>query len=323
MKELSIENKAKRYDKALEVAKRKLCFDKAGLEDSYTPNDLYEIFPELKESEDEEVRKALIDYFDDANKADENPLQSYGIYTDKAIAWLEKQGKSESESLEEMVDNTNEVEPKFDEGDWVILTEGELSSTLQIANVDINKERYWFNDGSYLLFADEGCLHKWTIADAKAGDVLDANGAPFIYKKHDKDSVYFYCGVNLADEFIVANGNDTWNINRIVYPATNEQCVLLFSKMLESGYAWNERKLELKKITSDNAEQDRLPFIWHDAAKELPPNRKGFDVSEYVLVYDQFGSVYKSAYDYGNKCWMYNNYNVTHWAYLPEPPKTE
>lgn len=43
-----------------------------------------------KEFEDEKVRRALIDYFEDAHKADENPLQSYGIHTDIAIAWLEK-----------------------------------------------------------------------------------------------------------------------------------------------------------------------------------------------------------------------------------------
>ena len=59
----------------------------------YVKEKLDDFFPELKESEDEKIRKALIDYFDDANKADENPLQSYGIYTDKTIAWLEKQGE--------------------------------------------------------------------------------------------------------------------------------------------------------------------------------------------------------------------------------------
>lgn len=48
------------------------------------------LFPELAESEDERIRKALIDYFNNANKADENPLQSYSIHTDKVIAWLEK-----------------------------------------------------------------------------------------------------------------------------------------------------------------------------------------------------------------------------------------
>ena len=47
--------------------------------------------PEFRESEDEKVRKALIDYFEDAIKADENPLQRYGIHTDEVIYWLENQ----------------------------------------------------------------------------------------------------------------------------------------------------------------------------------------------------------------------------------------
>lgn len=49
-----------------------------------------------KEFEGEKVRRALIDYFEDAHKADENPLQSYGIHTDLAIAWLEKRATQES-----------------------------------------------------------------------------------------------------------------------------------------------------------------------------------------------------------------------------------
>ena len=66
-------------------------------------------------------------------------------------------------------------------------------------------------------------------------------------------------------------------------------------------------------------------YVWHDATKELPPppKRKGSHLSEYVLAYDKHGIFYKSAYDYSKKCWMYNNYFVTHWAYLPEPPKIE
>ena len=51
------------------------------------------MFPELQESEDERIRKALIDYFDDANKSDVTLLQSYGIQTHKVIDWLEKQGE--------------------------------------------------------------------------------------------------------------------------------------------------------------------------------------------------------------------------------------
>lgn len=74
----------KKYKEALEVAKRKLCFDKAGMVDSFTPNDIYEMFPELKESEDEKIRKELIGFL--RNIPNSN-------YTCEEMAlWLEKQG---------------------------------------------------------------------------------------------------------------------------------------------------------------------------------------------------------------------------------------
>jgi hypothetical protein len=66
--------------------------------------------------------------------------------------------------------SADKVEPKFKVGDWVVLTAGELSTTLQIVNIDTNKRLYWFNDSSYLPIVDEECLHLWTIQDAKEGD---------------------------------------------------------------------------------------------------------------------------------------------------------
>ena len=82
------EQKAKAYDDLL-VKLQKAKVDNDVCDERYCCV-IDDIVPELKESEDERIRKAIIDYFDDANKADENPLQSYGIHTDKAIAWLEK-----------------------------------------------------------------------------------------------------------------------------------------------------------------------------------------------------------------------------------------
>ena len=115
MKELSIEQKAQRYDEALEIAKEINNECKA-----HPFNVMTKVFPELKESEDERIKKALIDYFDDANKADENPLQSYGIYTDKAIAWLKKQGTSYTKKevddayLKGITDTKNEIEKQYE-----------------------------------------------------------------------------------------------------------------------------------------------------------------------------------------------------------------
>lgn len=77
----------KKYKNLVEAVKQ---LQKANPSDEGIQNWVKDNVPELKESNDEKIRKALIDYFDDANKACENPLQSYGIHTDNVIAWLEK-----------------------------------------------------------------------------------------------------------------------------------------------------------------------------------------------------------------------------------------
>jgi hypothetical protein len=87
MKKLSIENKARAYDEALEKAKNYY-----STTDSVADTELIElIFPELKESEDERMRKWLIDYLD--NRVLNSPSGAEKEAVSKSIAWLEKQGK--------------------------------------------------------------------------------------------------------------------------------------------------------------------------------------------------------------------------------------
>lgn len=53
-----------------------------------------EIFTELADSEDEKIRKALVDYFTAYKEQKECGIKTfYGIPTDSIIAWLEKQGE--------------------------------------------------------------------------------------------------------------------------------------------------------------------------------------------------------------------------------------
>lgn len=79
MKELSIEEKAKRYDEAYKkVAVR------------FGSNIADEIF--LKESEDEKIRKGLIDAFNTAVGNDFLQRRA-NLHHNKVIAWLEKQGE--------------------------------------------------------------------------------------------------------------------------------------------------------------------------------------------------------------------------------------
>jgi hypothetical protein len=98
MKELSIEEKAKAYDEAIERAKQ--------LSKELTVDDIVEeIFPELKESEDERVRNKLIEFF----KGYYPDEEWWGNITQEDIlAWLGKQGDQKpaewSEKDEKMID---------------------------------------------------------------------------------------------------------------------------------------------------------------------------------------------------------------------------
>lgn len=88
MKELTIEEKAKRYDKALERAKLYVSDDMEQVEDLITY-----IFPETKESEDERIRKNFITFFKDEYGTNSSAYFA-GIKVKEIIAWLEKQGQT-------------------------------------------------------------------------------------------------------------------------------------------------------------------------------------------------------------------------------------
>lgn len=99
MKELSIEGKATRYDQAIKVAKSKIKNDKDHV---LYEDDIIEIFPELKESEDERIRKWLIALIEWSKS-----YAASGITSDEAkemTAWLEKQ-KTSDEALQYLKEN--------------------------------------------------------------------------------------------------------------------------------------------------------------------------------------------------------------------------
>lgn len=80
------EEKAKRYDDALERAKlSRLQLLDIGEE----ATEIEYIFPELAESEDERIGKEIIKYIKDLNKCG-------FLYREEWITWLEKQGKQKS-----------------------------------------------------------------------------------------------------------------------------------------------------------------------------------------------------------------------------------
>lgn len=92
---MNTEQKAKAYDEALKRA-REWSETKNGY---YTPKELCEeIFPVLKESEDERIRKELIEYIKDQQSSFISPPDCRDKYEEEEnnkynswLAWLEKQ----------------------------------------------------------------------------------------------------------------------------------------------------------------------------------------------------------------------------------------
>lgn len=101
------EQKAKRYDEALERAKSMIDDLRKG-EDILAVSDLEEMFPELKESEDERIRKVLIHIVKGAcNKYDMTYYyQGVEVGEEKLLAWLEKQGQVKESSISQHENKT-------------------------------------------------------------------------------------------------------------------------------------------------------------------------------------------------------------------------
>ena len=136
MKELSIEEKAKAYDKAIKIAMNNPnCFVKDVIED---------IFPELKESEEEWIRQRIIQAIrlraDDMNEE----------WSDE-IAWLEKQGEQKS---------IDKVEPIFNVGDKIQYLKG-CGTIMTIEKIE-NGE-YVFSNNMGRITIENG--NKWYLVN--------------------------------------------------------------------------------------------------------------------------------------------------------------
>lgn len=107
MKELSIKEKAKRYDDAIERAKNTIKVNQ-------TIPDIVEcvefLFPELKESEDERIMKSiqrLISHYYDVNF----PTPE-GFTREDLMSWIEKQGEHKPTDIDNKFIRMRETKPK-------------------------------------------------------------------------------------------------------------------------------------------------------------------------------------------------------------------
>jgi len=275
LKQLSIEEKARAYDEALKEA---VVAHKD--EDRHLKATLERIFPKLKESEDERIRKEIITLLKDIEEDDDycgtKCIKDY-------IAWLEKQGEKPigirsrhaTGKLAEIIKNiesSDKVEPKFHEGDWI--TNG-ATNPAQISSI---------KDGMYFTHDDtiggdvesiDKEYHLWTIQDAKDGDVLAFNNDTIIIFKdlYNSSTFHSYCHIEDGVFNISENDMPDWWEGEGFKPATKEQREILFQKMHEAGYEWDTEKKEPKKI--EQKPTKNIVEIWKDMRVEVYQQASG------------------------------------------------
>ena len=139
------------------------------------------------------------------------------------------------------------IEPKFKVGDWI------LSSVLGIAHIigvnDSNEYQLEYIDGKQKFSSIDYVNYeydKWSIQDAKDGDVLAliSGQCIFLFDGNNKE----YCHYSKITDNFSPNYDYMGFIQHQFVPATKEQRELLFQKMKEAGYEWDADKKELKKI---------------------------------------------------------------------------
>ena len=241
--------------------------------------DAEHFFPELKESEDERVRKELC-----------KAIWTY-IPNEEAheyIKWLEKQGKQNpvkwseedekiKESIKKHIFNANDwyvskvdgkihnmlynptgkVESKFKVGDFIV------NDYCKGRVIEITTDAYLLDTGQGIPFSCEHNVHLWTIADAKEGDVLVNGSNIFIFHFLNDTRLMGYCHVNTDNGRFyddVGKNECLCLIDAIVNPATKEQRNLLFQKIKEAGYEWDSENNELKTIEQKPIDKTESKF---------------------------------------------------------------
>lgn len=154
MEGLSIEEKAKRYDKALEKA-RQLC---AYPTSKPFISDLQDLFPELAEPEDEKIRKSLVAYF---AKFKPNDMWDADFSFGDIVAWFEKQGKNNmgisEATMQELENNLNKALEKETPESWnkFLDEQGKQKPTIEMKTPE---ESLGIDSDTYNKIVDE-CIY--------------------------------------------------------------------------------------------------------------------------------------------------------------------
>ena len=267
----TIEEKAKAYDEAIRKLRGMMPnWERLSYNGKTFLQDLIYIFPELRKSDDERIRKSLISFL-------KSPFVNENITDEKVapwLAWLEKQGEQKPYGQrEECLDcqfnyageckgscaikrseqnHVDKSEPKFKVGDFI------ANDYCRGRVVEITDDAYLLDTEQGIPFSCEHNVHLWSIQDAKDGDVLACeNGWTCIFNCLHDNLFDSHCFMDAEGWFCEDGGQAHTLDNRIcgeIHPATKEQRDLLFQKMKEAGYKWYAEKKELKLLITNGGD---------------------------------------------------------------------
>ena len=212
MKELTIEEKAQRYDENVNKLRR---FMEQGVDPLITRADVQDFFPELKGSDDEKIRKALVKIISDIDGG--FPFEKHGIFKKEACAWLEKQGDKDKFIKKEIgyirdyreiaikrlkeLERLGELKPIFRVGDTIQkVSTGDI---VTISEIDTKNKEYRLANTGFIPFEYE---HLWQLVEQKptnkvepkfkVGDWITDNGHSYLigYIDYDQRRYLFEVG---------------------------------------------------------------------------------------------------------------------------------
>lgn len=171
---------------------------------------------------------------------EEEKEKLFQVIRDNGYCW-----NSETKTLEKL------VKLEFEIDDWVVFNNHpEKGSIYQIKNVH-NYEytlQHILGGSMAIPFSRVDMLKLWTIDDAKDGDVLvDKDNNIGIFQKFE--GIYWYSYIYLGCDgelrgFSIGGSHKQTD----VHPATKEQRDLLFQKIKEKGYEWNDKTKILERL---------------------------------------------------------------------------
>lgn len=139
-----------------------------------------------------------------------------------------------------------EIETKFDEGDYIVSDIGNIYEITKIDEMYHTKQLSSGYEQRWTIEDIDRSFHKWTIQDAKPGDVLCyQDGRPFMLKELRDGYPVAYFGIDYEDSILIGNGM-IWT-DKPVRPATFTEYNRLFKQLRIENYEYNVDTHEITK----------------------------------------------------------------------------